>query len=391
MKYTTRMIGTVVAFCMAVPVFAQQYKATIPYRMVGEKMIIEMKVNGNARPFIFDTGGRTALTTKACQALQITATDSMKVTDVNNVESYYKTTRIENLTTPDDVINFKNAPSLIINEVKGWECFGVDGIIGSDLFASTIVSIDSQTKNIIVTSAEKPSTVSLRKMLNFTKEGGMPIVNVQIAPVSNITVLFDTGSPSLLSLIESDFERIKPEASMEVVSEGYGEGSIGVAGQADKASSYRVHIPLLSVGATKFRNLTTHTDKHPYTLLGVKLLQYGKVTIDYHRIHRNGNSRPEIIYNKEKDRKPDNEINNQCNNFDLTVKDGDLYVSTVWSSTKGKIEVGDKVIKINGKPAKKYDFCESILNGIPELKEKKKTKLTIETASGVKDIIYEKE
>ena len=88
MKYT-RLIGTVIAFCMAVPLFAQQYKATIPYRIVGEKMVIEMKVNGNARPFIFDTGGRTALTTKACQALQITATDSMKVTDVNNVESYY--------------------------------------------------------------------------------------------------------------------------------------------------------------------------------------------------------------------------------------------------------------------------------------------------------------
>ena len=127
-------------------------------------------MNGTARPFIFDTGGRTALTTQACQALQMAATDSTKVTDVNNVESYYKTTRIENLTTPDHVINFKNAPSLVIDEVKGWECFGVDGIIGSDLFASTIVSIDSQTKNIIVTSAEKPSTVSLRKMLNFTKK-----------------------------------------------------------------------------------------------------------------------------------------------------------------------------------------------------------------------------
>ena len=201
MKYTTRMIGTVVAFCMAVPVFAQQYKATIPYRMVGEKMIIEMKVNGTARPFIFDTGGRTALTTQACQALQMAATDSAKVTDVNNVESYYKTTRIENLTTPDHVINFKNAPSLVIDEVKGWECFGVDGIIGSDLFANTIVTIDSQAKNIIVTSAEKPSTVSLRKMLNFTKGGGMPIVSIQIAPVSNINVLFDTGSPSLLSKV----------------------------------------------------------------------------------------------------------------------------------------------------------------------------------------------
>ena len=82
-------------------------------------MVIEMKVNGTARPFIFDTGGRTALTTKACQVLQIVATDSMKVTDVNNVESYYKTARIENLTTPDNIINFKNAPSLVIDEVKG--------------------------------------------------------------------------------------------------------------------------------------------------------------------------------------------------------------------------------------------------------------------------------
>ena len=128
------------------------------------------------------------------------------------------------------------------------------------------------------------------------------------------------------------------------------------------------------------RNVTTSTNNHPYTLLGVKLLQYGKVTIDYPR----GRFYFEAF-------QPDNEINNQGNNFDLTVKDGDLFVSTVWSSTKGKIAVGDKVVKINGKPAKKYDFCESILNGIPELKEKKKTKLTIETASGVKDIIYEKE
>ena len=54
MKYTTRMIGTVVAFCMAVPVFAQQYKATIPYRMVGEKMIIEMKALGESKKKTID-------------------------------------------------------------------------------------------------------------------------------------------------------------------------------------------------------------------------------------------------------------------------------------------------------------------------------------------------
>ena len=150
-------------------------------------------------------------------------------------------------------------------------------------------------------------------------------------------------------------------------------GVIGICGSGSFAISAAKIDPRLKA-------IATHTDKHPYTLLGVKLLQYGKVTIDYPR----GRFYFEAF-------QPDNEINNQCNNFDLTVKDGDLYVSTVWSSTKGKIEVGDKVIKINGKPTKKYDFCESILNGIPELKEKKQTKLTIETASGIKNIIYKKE
>lgn len=379
MKHT-RMMGTAIALCVAVSLFAQQIKTVIPYRMTGGKMIIDMKINGQTRPFIFDTGGRTALTTKACKALQMVATDSTKVTDVNNVESYYKTTRIKNLTTPDNIIDFQNAPALIIDEIKGWECFEVDGLIGSDLFAQTIVSIDSQTKSITVTSAENPSAVSLRKMLNFTKAGVMPIFNIQIAPVSNLTVLFDTGSPSLLSLTQSDFERLQPDATMKVNSEGYGEGSIGASGQAAQASSYRVNIPLLSVGATKFRNLTTQTNVHPYTLLGVKLLDYGKVTIDYPR----GRFFFEAF-------QPDNAINNLCNNFDLTVKEGDLVVSTVWSSVKGKVEVGDKVTKINGKSVGKYEFCESILNGITALKEKKQTQLTIRTASGLTDIIYQKE
>ena len=78
-------------------------------------------------------------------------------------------------------------------------------------------------------------------------------------------------------------------------------------------------------------------------------------------------------------------------NVNLQVKDGDLVVATVWSAMKGVVEVGDKVVKINGKPTGKYDFCESIISGIPELKAKKKTKLTILTKDGEKVIVYQKE
>lgn len=58
---------------------------------------------------------------------------------------------------------------------------------------------------------------------------------------------------------------------------------------------------------------------------------------------------------------------------------------------KGVVEVGDKVTKINGKPVGTYDFCESIINGIPELEAKKKTKLTVQTKWGEKVIVYQKE
>ena len=164
------------------------------------------------------------------------------------------------------------------------------------------------------------------------------------------------------------------------MSEGVGGGSIGVGGMTEAETSYRIEFPLLSVGPTKFKQVIAETATPPYTLLGVKLLEYGKVTIDYPRRRWYFEA-----YEQEFD------MTSKHYNVNLQVKDGDLVVATVWSAMKGVVEVGDKVVKINGKPTGKYDFCESIISGIPELKAKKKTKLTILTKDGEKVIVYQKE
>lgn len=65
-------------------------------------------------------------------------------------------------------------------------------------------------------------------------------------------------------------------------------------------------------------------------------------------------------------------------------------VKLVSGSTGWMAEHGEEIKKLCTEGGKTL-FCESILNGIPELKEKKQTKLTIETASGIKNIIYKKE
>ena len=252
--------------------------------------------------------------------------------------------------------------------------------VGSDLFKDLIVEIDGKAKTITVTSAEKSSTVSLRKMLPFSGKGFMPIITLQAGAGNSLVALFDTGCPSFLSLKNRDYENLRSSGAFQVMSEGIGGGSIGVGGMTESKISYRVDLPLLSVGPTKFKQVTAETATPPYTLLGVKLLEYGKVTIDYPRRRWYFEA-----YEQEFD------MTSKHYNVNLQVKDGNLVVATVWSAMKDVVEVGDKVVKINGKPAGKYDFCESIISGIPELKEKKKTKLTILTKDGEKVIVYQKE
>ena len=60
----------------------------------------------------------------------------------------------------------------------------------------------------------------------------------------------------------------------------------------------------------------------------------------------------------------------------------------MWDKLYNLIDVGDKVIEINGKPTQKYDFCESLVNGIPKLKKRKKSTLTVATQNGEKYVTY---
>ena len=371
---------TILLFCvMTFQVGAQKYKTVLPYRMVGGKMIVDLVMNGPSRSFIFDTGGRTALTGEICEELGLTVVDSLVVTDVNSKKAAYPLVSIESLMTPDQKINFKHVSAMKLAKPSPFECFHTDGLIGSDLLVRTIVEIDGKNKTITITSAENPSTVSLRKMLPFTKSG-MPIILLQAGAGNNITALFDTGCPSFFSLKVSDYETLKTTGAFQVLSEGYGEGSIGVAGMAEADISHRVCLPVLSVGGTKFQNVTSETSTPPFTLLGVKLLDYGKVTLDYPRARFYFEANEAV-----------NDLSSKHYNVALRVKDGELIISTVWSAMKGVVEVGDKVTRINGKPVRMYDFCESIVNGIPELKGKKKTRLTVQTKQGEKVIVYQKE
>lgn len=361
---------------------AQEMEIVLPYHLVGGKMIIEMEMNGQLRPFIFDTGGQTALTEELCTELNLPEFNSQKITDVNGKESVYRRVLIKELCDLNHTVSFTEVPAIVIPAPSPFICFQVDGLIGSDLLRYFVVEIDSKSKTIKLISKQILKLPSLRKMSPFTKKGFMPIISLQVGVGNEMKVLFDTGFSGFLNFKKSDFSQLQSRHAFHVLDEGYGRNSIGIGGIAKLDTMYRVLFDELTICGTKIMNVVSETANPPFTLVGVKLLDYGKVTIDY--------PRGRFYFDTYEDKmiKMDDV---KYYKFALMVEDGDLVVSTIWSSVKEQVSIGDKVMKINGKPVGKYDFCESILNGIQELKKKKTNKLTLQTKNGERVVVYKKD
>lgn len=358
----------------------QHVESVMPYRLVGGKMIVDMKMNGQIRSFIFDTGGQTALTEEVCKELALPGYDSKKITDANGKEGEYKRVLIHELVDTEMKFTFEGVPAIVIPSPSPFACFQADGLIGSDLLRYLIVEIDGKTKTIKLIATQKNLTPSLRKMLPFAQSGFMPVIHLQMGAGNSVSALFDTGCSGFLNLKKTDYELLREHNAVCVVDQGYGEGAIALGGMPTVDTLYRVKTPQVSIGASRFSNVFTEISTPPFTLLGVKVLEYGKVTIDY--------PRSRLYFEPYEEKTQD--LSSSYHDIGLSVKNGDLIVSAIWSGMAGCIDLGDKVAKINDKPVRKYDFCESIINGIPELKKKKRNKLTFTTAEGEKVIVYKK-
>lgn len=354
---------------------AQQFSGTFPYELVGGKMVVTVEVNGSPRRVIFDTGAfNCSFSREVARALGMQDTLRQVVTDVNNNRSEYRMAVLDRLAFPGTPLVFRGFRALV-TDTNPFECFGADGLIGSELLSRAILVIDGETRTVTITSAEQSPRASLRVSRGFMKAGVMPVIettwNGEVVPA-----LFDTGYGGFLLIRNEDYG--EHAASLRVVAEGVVEGSFGLSGKSADEHTYRVAVDNFGVNTARFTGVVAETSSAPYSLVGMKLLDFGKVTIDYPR---------QRFYFEPRER--ENELEAPLNDFGLKVDEGgDLVVTSVWNTETSGIKAGDRVLKINGNPVKKYDFCESITTGIPELQRKAKNVLEVETADGIKNVIY---
>lgn len=353
----------------------QDFSINIPYELKNGKMIIKAVVDDVEGNYIFDTGAPTMFTHSRFIQVPEKDVQTKEIKDVNGQTSSLQEVKLNSVLLGETQhIQIKEAKALVLDKGHLIECFDVDGIIGSDLFANLVIRIDSKQKTITVTNTVEPYSFTPHYQTKMTPNAqNLPVISISLGDKGKSDqVLFDTGAESFYAINAPVYESMKDCDCIKTLYTGSSATSVGISGMEKASEKYRVNIPLLKIGRGKFQNVTTETMTGPISLIGTKFLEYGIVTIDYPR---------KSFYFEPYDEKTVADLSKKRWNIDITMADNHLVIGGAWGKMQGKVKGGEKVISINGKKIDKIEPCDLATNSVIKL-EGEKIELVIQDEQG---------
>lgn len=335
----------------------QKYLTTIPYKELKGKIIIDIVINNKIRKFIVDTGASTIISENLYKELNPKLLGTVEVTDQSGLKDSLNVVSLSEIGLNEVV--FKDTPALVSKGIKVFfECFGVEGFIGSNLLRNSVIQFDSKNKTIIL--SDNPKSLNLKRKNSSDMElnhiQSNPFVWIKLKngkSVANEKILFDTGDDGLYLLSIDAYKHIISEKLdiIKTLAENKGSFSAGLHGTAEKMTNYVVNIPILEVNSLNLKNVTTKTT-YTTSRFGSEILKYGKVTLDYKNkkfyIEPFGNS---------------SEINLDKGIWviDPIIENEKAVVGIVWDKTlEDKVNVGDEILKFDNTDYQNMDFCEIV-------------------------------
>jgi len=159
----------------------KDYFTVIPYENVNGKLIIKVEVSGKPYRFIFDTGMSVTMVNKKILDDSNNSTFSIHISDQSGKEDSVLVDKLNHIRIGDTDFNEVPVIAKDIDENPLFTCFNVDGYLGSNLLAHTIVRISSTDKTITLT--DNPSKLQLNKeqsseILFISEENRLPFIDV---------------------------------------------------------------------------------------------------------------------------------------------------------------------------------------------------------------------
>lgn len=363
----------------------KNYYAELEFEFISEKIIVPIIIENKTYRFLLDTGAPNLISAKLKSVITTTSIKKINITDANNRRSSMEIVSIPEIMFGG--VSFKNCPTLVDANEENliFDCFGVDGIIGSNMLQKSIVQIDLKENMIRLT--DKRSKLNLNKKdatrLYLVGNQKSPYIWINLKGNNNARerLLIDTGMKGFYDLSKRNFNVLQKDKIFKVHHAGTGSKSIGFFGAAEKNKHYRISIDTLKINGCVFTDVITETTNDNNSRIGAEVLKYGIMTIDY--------LNKKFYYSPFK---AINDLQKKLLGFSPTIINNKLVVGVVWDKNLQKeIGYGDEIIKLNTMLVDKIPICDFITSNIFNLKETDSIELTVKTKDSVlKTVLAEK-
>ncbi|WP_345950396.1 retropepsin-like aspartic protease [Mucilaginibacter sp. PAMB04274] len=349
---------------------AKNYYQEIPYEMINGKLFIQVTINQRTARFLLDTGAPTQLTPDLAKELNSLFLNSIVATDANGNKDSLNLVELNTISLGK--ISFTNVPALIVaNEL--YDCWKIEGVIGSNLLRNAIVKIAPVKKVLILTDNEqrlglnKSHSAKLNLLRN---KQSSPILKIDLNNRVNLEVEFDSGDNGFLLLSPQHMQQLGRFGAFNVIEKGFGAVHRSIYGLQKMDSTYRLVFPTVTVAGVTFKHAAVETIANTTPRLGTTLLQYGAVTLDYKhgKFYFDPNSSNIDLTEKQWP-------------VDFTTQGEKLIAGVVWGNLQNQITPGDHITAINDVPFPKTNLCQW-LNGKPILENVEQVTLTIKNTKG---------
>eukprot|EP01133_Synstelium_polycarpum_P011834 gene11834-13795_t len=346
------------------------YYEEIPYESINGKIFLQVEVAGKAHKFLFDTGAPCALSPELVSELNATIIHKDLVRDAVGDKDSLSAVLVDEIKIGN--LRFMGIPAIDIFP-DFYRCWGIEGVIGSNLLRNSIVRIDASRHLIIFTDQPEKLNLNPKKaipLITKTNYQSDPQIQIKLKDKVNLTLGFDTGDNTFLRMSEELMKRVSKLNVYQVLQQGYGSSTISVFGLQKNAEKYLIKIPFIQVGDARFNEVITSTDKGAIPAVGAKLLEYGIVTLDF--IHGK-------FYFDPKQEK--NEMFEKQWPIQPTVNGKKFIVGLVWDKMTDQIKAGEQILAIDDKDYSEINICNLMQNN-PVLYGKEAAVLTLKDDKG---------
>lgn len=352
----------------------KEYYEEIDFEVIHNKIIIPVTINNKVYKFLLDTGAPNLITSRLAEEMNPKNIQKIPISDANNQIDTMKMVSIQSIKLNN--LNFENNAVLVANLDEHFilKCYKIDGFIGSNLFKNSVLKVSLKNKKVTVTD-------DIRKLKVKSKGTKLTLFGVQKSPFIEImltgnnsekgyeNVLIDTGMDGFYEMSNRAYNTFSKEKIISERYKSFGTSNIGLFGTAPPKEQILLSTKSLRINQTDFESLVTTTTDDDNSRLGLDLLEYGDIVIDFKNKKFYFESTSKI------------QLDDSFPVYSPTLINQKFVIGHVWNKAyEDQLHFGDEIIRVGNFILSEMDFCD-----ILQLKNFRKNKEPYEIEIRTKD------